>query len=182
VIEFSLNGQPQRLDVEANMPLLWVLRDELQLTGTKFGCGMGLCGACTVHLNGQPIRACITPLGSIAGQQITTIEGLPGDASSPIQQAWLAHNVPQCGYCQSGQIMSASALLANTPNPTDTQIDQAMAGNLCRCGTYPRIKAAIKTAAQHHSTNPAQSASHAVQHYPANLTSTPAPRFTEGNQ
>lgn len=176
MIEFTLNGQRQRLDLEPDMPLLWVLRDELQLTGTKFGCGLGQCGACTVHLNGNPIRSCLTPLSGVAGQQVTTIEGLPADASSPIQQAWLTHNVPQCGYCQSGQIMSASALLANNPDPSDADIDRAMAGNLCRCGTYPRIRNAIKTAA---GRSTSASTKTMVQHYPATLGSEPAPRFEE---
>jgi isoquinoline 1-oxidoreductase subunit alpha len=130
------------------MPLLWVLRDQLELTGTKFGCGMGLCGACTVHVDGQTKRSCITPMSALEGKAVTTIEGLsaPGQ-EHPLQTAWKAHNVPQCGYCQSGQIMQAAALLALTPRPTDADIDSGMAGNLCRCGTYQRIRAAIKTAA-----------------------------------
>lgn len=179
MIEFRLNDQRLELEIEAQMPLLWVLRDELKLTGTKFGCGMGLCGACTVHLNGQPVRSCLISVGSIAGQQITTIEGLPADASSTIQQAWLKHGVPQCGYCQSGQIMTASALLAHNPNPSDTDIDQAMAGNLCRCGTYPRIRAAIKTAAL---SLTEATTRQAVQHYPINLGSELAQRFPESGQ
>jgi aerobic-type carbon monoxide dehydrogenase small subunit (CoxS/CutS family) len=123
------------------------LRDELKLTGTKFGCGMGLCGACTVHINGEAARSCVTPLSAVAGKKITTIEGLSADASHPLQVAWEKHNVAQCGYCQPGQIMQAAALLQKTPKPTDAQIDNAMDGNICRCGTYPRIRAAIKTAA-----------------------------------
>ena len=129
------------------MPLLWYLRDELQLTGTKFSCGMGLCGACTVHLNGEAVRSCVTPLKAVAGKKITTIEGLSASASHPLQAAWEQHNVAQCGYCQPGQIMQAAALLQKTPKPTDAQIDSAMDGNLCRCGTYPRIRMAIKYAA-----------------------------------
>lgn len=148
MISFTLNDKPINVDADANMPLLWALRDILDMTGTKFGCGIAQCGACTVHLEGTPIRSCIMPLSSIAGKKVTTIEGLPKDASHPIQQAWLKHNVPQCGYCQSGQIMSAVALLSKNPNPNDSDIDNAMQGNICRCGTYPRIKAAIKDAAK----------------------------------
>jgi isoquinoline 1-oxidoreductase alpha subunit len=129
------------------MPLLWYLRDELQLTGTKFGCGMGLCGSCTVHLNGEPVRSCVTPLSAAQGKKITTIEGLSADGTHPLQAAWEQHNVAQCGYCQPGQIMQAAALLQKNPKPTDAQIDNAMDGNICRCGTYPRIRAAIKAAA-----------------------------------
>jgi aerobic-type carbon monoxide dehydrogenase small subunit (CoxS/CutS family) len=134
--------------VDAATPLLWVLRDTLSLTGTKFGCGMALCGACTVHLDGAPIRSCVTPVSAVAGKKITTIEGLSSDRSHPVQKAWIELDVPQCGYCQSGQIMSAVALLTQTPQPTDEQIDAAMAGNICRCGTYQRIRAAIHRAAQ----------------------------------
>lgn len=147
MIKFELNGTPQSLDVDPDMPLLWAIRDFIKLTGTKFGCGQGLCGVCTVHLNGNAIRSCITPVSAIAGQKITTIEGLSKDAEHPVQQAWIKHNVPQCGYCQSGQIMSASALLAQNKAPTDEDIDKAMSGNLCRCGTYTRIRKAIHDAA-----------------------------------
>ena len=146
---FTLNGKSQTVDVSPDMPLLWVLRDTLNLTGTKFGCGMALCGACTVHLDGQPIRSCVTPIGSIGNRAITTIEAV--GATPPgrkIQQAWLDLEVIQCGYCQSGQIMSAAALLAGKPDPTDADIDAAMAGNICRCGTYVRIREAIKKAAR----------------------------------
>ncbi|TNC79758.1 MAG: (2Fe-2S)-binding protein [Oleiphilus sp.] len=147
-MEFELNGKQVSLDLDPEMPLLWVIRDEIGLTGTKFGCGKGLCGACTVHLNGQAIRSCITPLAAIAGQSVTTIEGLSdNDNLHPVQQSWIDHNVPQCGYCQSGQLMSASALLATNANPSDEDIDAAMSGNICRCGTYPRIRKAIKQAA-----------------------------------
>ena len=146
-IKFTLNGKPQTVDVVSQMPLLWVLRDNLGMTGTKFGCGMALCGACTVHLNGEAIRSCSTPIANVAGKSVTTIEGLSADGSHPVQRAWLEGDVPQCGYCQSGQIMAAAALLAATPNPDDSDIDAAMAGNICRCGTYVRIRAAIKQAA-----------------------------------
>ena len=147
MIEFELNGAPQKLDVDPAMPLLWTIRDFIRLTGTKYGCGQGLCGACTVHLNGNAIRSCITPVSAIQGQKITTIEGLSDNAEHPVQQAWIKNNVPQCGYCQPGQIMSASALLARNASPTDEDIDNAMSGNLCRCGTYPRIRKAIHDAA-----------------------------------
>lgn len=147
-MEIHLNGERVTLDVEPDTPLLWVIRDEIGLKGTKFGCGQGLCGACTVHLNGQAIRSCITPIAAVAGQKVTTIEGLAdGEKLHPVQETWMTHNVPQCGYCQSGQLMTASALLANNPKPSDEDIDMAMSGNICRCGTYPRIKAAIKDAA-----------------------------------
>jgi isoquinoline 1-oxidoreductase alpha subunit len=146
-IEFTLNGQPTRLDIEPDTPLLWVLRDELAMNGTKFGCGRGLCGACTVHLDGSPIRSCSMPISAIAGKTVTTIEGLSATGDHPLQRAWVAENAPQCGYCQSGQIMSAAALLAQRPNPTDTDINAYMSGNICRCGTYPRIRKAIKRAA-----------------------------------
>lgn len=146
---FTVNGTQQVVEVDPATPLLWVLREQLQLTGTKFGCGMAQCGACTVHINGQPVRSCVTPLASVQGQAVTTIEGLGSVASDPhpLQQAWIAEQVPQCGYCQSGQIMSAAALLAKNPDPTDADIDTAMAGNICRCGTYGRIRKAIKRAA-----------------------------------
>jgi isoquinoline 1-oxidoreductase alpha subunit len=144
----TVNGNQRSVACDPGMPLLWVLRDVLMLTGTKYGCGMGLCGACTVHVEDQPVRSCQTPLSSVAGKRIVTIEGLSTARAHPIQQAWIAEDVPQCGYCQSGQIMSAAVLLAATPNPTDAQIDRAMEGNLCRCGTYPRIRRAIKRAAQ----------------------------------
>ena len=145
---FILNGKPQTVDVNPDMPLLWVIRDNLNMTGTKFGCGMALCGACTVHINGEATRSCITPISAIAGKRVTTIEGLSPNHSHPVQVAWIEMDVPQCGYCQSGQIMSASSLLAKTPHPTDAQIDDAMAGNICRCGTYDRIRKAIHRAAE----------------------------------
>jgi aerobic-type carbon monoxide dehydrogenase small subunit (CoxS/CutS family) len=147
VIGLTVNGKAQSVDVAPDTPLLWVLRDTLGLTGTKFGCGIAQCGACTVHLEGEAIRSCITPVSAVQGKKITTIEGLSGDGSHPVQQAWMAESVPQCGYCQSGQIMSAVALLAKTPKPSDADIDQAMSGNLCRCGTYQRIRSAIHRAA-----------------------------------
>src|SRR5690242_18189739 len=147
-VKFTLNGKPQSVDAPAAMPLLWVLRDTLGLTGTKFGCGMTLCGACTVHIDGSPIRSCVTPVSAVAGKKVTTIEGLSADHSHPIQQAWVEEDVPQCGYCQSGQIMTAAALLAKTANPTDSDIDEAMRGNLCRCGTYDGIRRAIHRAAE----------------------------------
>lgn len=148
MLTLQVNGSPRTLDVEPDMPLLWALRDVLGLKGSKFGCGMGLCGACTVHLDGQPIRACVTPVASVGNGKITTIEGLSPDGGHPLQRAWVEHDVPQCGYCQSGQIMSACALLNVTPQPTDAEIDAAMSGNICRCGTYSRIRAAIHTAAK----------------------------------
>jgi len=147
MITLDLNGRNTRLDVDEDMPLLWVLRDIVGLTGTKYGCGMALCGACTVHLEGAPVRSCVTPVSAASGKRVTTIEGLSTDNSHPVQRAWLELDVPQCGYCQSGQIMSAAALLAQTPQPTDADIDAAMAGNICRCGTYQRIRAAIYRAA-----------------------------------
>lgn len=146
-VQFTLNGKSQAVDVNPSMPLLWVLRDTLSMTGTKFGCGVALCGACTVHIDGTPIRSCITPISAVSGKRVTTIEGLSVDRSHPVQRAWMDVDVPQCGYCQSGQIMSAAALLARTPHPTDAQIDAAMAGNICRCGTYQRIREAIHRAA-----------------------------------
>jgi isoquinoline 1-oxidoreductase alpha subunit len=144
---FTLNGKTQTVDVSPDMPLLWVLRDTLNMTGTKFGCGMALCGACTVHINGEATRSCTTPISSVAGKKVTTIEGLSADGTHPVQVAWMAEDVPQCGYCQSGQIMSAVALLAKKSNPTDADIDDAMSGNICRCGTYQRIRKAIHRAA-----------------------------------
>ena len=146
-IQFVLNGRSQTVDAPAAMPLLWVLRDTLGMTGTKFGCGMALCGACTVHLNGQPIRSCATPVGSVAGKKITTIEGLSPDGSHPVQRAWVQADVPQCGYCQSGQIMTAAALLAKKADPSDADIDEALHNNICRCGTYQSIRQAIHLAA-----------------------------------
>jgi len=152
MVTLQINGSEHSFDGDPNMPLLWYLRDELGMVGTKFGCGMALCGACTVHLDGQATRSCVLPLSSVAGKSITTIEGLSRDGDHPVQKAWRAHNVPQCGYCQSGQIMQAASLLATNSKPTDDDIDSAMAGNICRCGTYPRIRAAIKTAAAEGST------------------------------
>jgi len=147
-ITLRINGQDKQVDVPEDMPLLWVLRDRLDLTGTKFGCGIGSCGACTVHLDGVAVRSCQTPAVAAAGKAVTTIEGLSSDGSHPVQQAWIEAQVPQCGYCQSGQIMSAAALLATNPNPSDSDIDSAMSGNLCRCGTYQRIRKAIHRAAE----------------------------------
>jgi len=148
VITVTINGERREFDGDPATPLLWVLRDALDLTGTKFGCGIGQCGACTVHIDGRAARSCITPVSAVAGRPVTTIEGLAAAGTEhPLQAAWKAHNVPQCGYCQSGQIMQAAALLATTPKPTDAQIEAQMAGNLCRCGTYQRIRAAIKDAA-----------------------------------
>ena len=148
MISLTINGKAQQVDVDPNTPLLWVLRDTLGMTGTKFGCGAALCGSCTVHLDGAPARSCSTPVSAAAGKKITTIEGIGATAvGKKVQAAWAALDVPQCGYCQSGQIMGAAALLASKPKPTDADIDNAMAGNLCRCGTYPRIRAAIHKAA-----------------------------------
>ena len=146
--QLRINGGDHSLDVDSQMPLLWALRDVLGMHGTKFGCGVGACGACTVHLDGAAVRSCITPVGDAAGKEITTIEGLSPDGTHPLQLAWVAHNVPQCGYCQPGQIMQAAALLKQTPRPTDAQITDAMSGNICRCGTYQRIRAAIKSVAE----------------------------------
>jgi len=146
-VNLKVNGRAASVDVPADMPLLWVLRDVLDLAGTKFGCGMAQCGACTVHVNGSAVRSCVTPVSAAAGKEITTIEGLSPDGAHPLQRAWEALDVPQCGYCQAGQIMSAAALLARTPKPTDAQIDAAMSGNLCRCATYLRIRQAIHAAA-----------------------------------
>ena len=148
MINLKINGKTRPFNGDAEMPLLWALRDELDLKGTKFGCGMGLCGACTVHLDGAPTRACVTKVSDAAKASITTIEGISPDASHPLQQAWVSLDVPQCGYCQAGQIMTACALLKQKPQPTDADIDSAMSGNLCRCGTYPRIRAAIHLASR----------------------------------
>jgi isoquinoline 1-oxidoreductase subunit alpha len=150
MIRVVINGAERSFDGDPEMPLLWYLRDVLRLTVTKFGCGVGLCGACTVHKNGQAIRACITPMSSAAGAQITTIEGIGANGLHPVQKAWIDTNVPQCGYCQPGQMMQAIALLRSNPKPTDEQIDEGMAANICRCGTYQRIRAAIKAAAEEH--------------------------------
>ena len=147
MIKLTVNGQPYTVDVEPTMPLLWVIRDVLHLTGTKYGCGMAQCGACTVHLNGDAVRSCVTPVKRAEGQTVTTIEGLSPNFTHPLQQAWIAEDVPQCGYCQSGQIMAAAVLLKENPNPTDADIDDAMSGNICRCGTYQRVRKAIHTAA-----------------------------------
>ncbi len=143
----TVNGKRETVDVPADMPLLWVLRDVLDLKGSKFGCGIAQCGACTVHLNGAAVRSCVLPISTVAGKTVTTIEGLTPDGSHPLQKAWTEMDVPQCGYCQAGQIMSAAALLKTTPQPTDPEIDRAMAGNICRCATYNRIRAAIQSAA-----------------------------------
>lgn len=148
MIKLNVNGKDLEVDVDPDTPLLWVLRDTLGLTGTKFGCGVSLCGACTVHLDGEPIRSCRTPVSAIGAKKVTTIEGLSSNRSHPVQKAWIELDVPQCGYCQSGQIMSAAALLAHNPQPSDADIDAAMSGNICRCGTYQRIRAAIHRAAQ----------------------------------
>ncbi len=148
MIAFHVNGEAVRVDVDPEMPLLWCLRDHLQLTGTKYGCGEAYCGACVIHLDGEAVRACVTPVAKASGRQVTTIEGLSEHGDHPVQRAWREENVPQCGYCQSGQIMSAAALLAEVPAPTDDQIDQSMAGNVCRCGTYDRIRKAIHRASQ----------------------------------
>ncbi len=148
MISFTLNGKPVNVDDDPSTPLLWVLRDSLGLTGTKFGCGMALCGACTVHLDGKAIRSCVSPLARVAGKRVTTIEGLSPHLSHPLQRAWIEVDVPQCGYCQSGQIMSAAVLLAQNARPTDKDIDEAMSGNICRCGTYTRIRKAIHRAAE----------------------------------
>ncbi len=147
-MNLTVNGKAVSVDADPSTPLLWVLRDHLGLTGTKYGCGMAQCGACTVHLDGDAVRSCVTPLSRAEGKKITTIEGLSADLSHPLQRAWIEIDVPQCGYCQSGQIMAAAVLLAENPNPTDKDIDDGMAGNICRCGTYPRIRRAIHLAAQ----------------------------------
>jgi isoquinoline 1-oxidoreductase subunit alpha len=152
---FTVNGRSASVSADPDKPLLWVLREDLGLTGTKFGCGMALCGACTVHLEGSPVRSCVTPLAAVQGKRVTTIEGLAaGGRLHPVQAAWIEQDVPQCGYCQSGQVMSAVALLAREPNPTDADIDAAMSGNICRCGTYQRIRAAIKLAAARNGKRP----------------------------
>ena len=148
MLKLNVNGQTVDTDATPDTPLLWVLRDHLGMTGTKFGCGAALCGACTVHLDGEPVRSCQLPLEAVGSRKVTTIEGVSPDRSHPVQQAWMELDVPQCGYCQSGQIMSATALLARNPSPTDADIDVAMSGNLCRCGTYPRIRSAIHRAAE----------------------------------
>jgi len=148
LFNLTINGKSQQVDVDPNTPMLWVLRDHLDLVGTKFGCGIAQCGACTIHLDGNAVRSCQLPVSAIQDAKITTIEGLSEKGDHPVQKAWLEHDVPQCGYCQAGQIMSAAALLSQNPSPTDTDIDNAMNGNICRCGTYTRIKAAIKTASQ----------------------------------
>ena len=148
MITLIVNGKSRQVDVPPDMPLLWVIRENLSMTGTKFGCGIAQCGACTVHLDGQPVRSCNTQVGAVAGRKITTIEGLSAKSDHPVQKAWVELDVPQCGYCQSGQIMAAAALLALKANPTDADIDTAMAGNICRCGTYQRIRAGIHRAAQ----------------------------------
>ena len=146
--QFTVNGKPVTVDADPDMPLLWALREDLQLTGTKFGCGMALCGACTVHVDGQPVRSCSMPLAAVQGRKVTTIEAVGATrAGQAVQQAWIAHDVPQCGYCQSGQVMSACALLAGNARPSDADIDVAMSGNICRCGTYNQIRAAVKDAA-----------------------------------
>jgi isoquinoline 1-oxidoreductase alpha subunit len=149
MIKLTVNGQPYTVDVEPTMPLLWVIRDVLHLTGTKYGCGMAQCGACTVHLNGDAVRSCVTPVKRAENQTVITIEGLSPNFTHPLQQAWIAEDVPQCGYCQSGQIMAAAVLLKENPNPTDDDIDDAMSGNICRCGTYQRVRKAIHTAAEY---------------------------------
>ena len=148
MITLTVNGESRTVDADDSTPLLWILRDHLNLTGTKYGCGMSLCGACTVHLDGQPVRACALPLSTVAGKSITTIEGIGGEQLNPVQTAWLAHDVAQCGYCQSGQIMAASALLQKNANPSDAEIDAAMSGIVCSCGSYQRIREAIHAAAQ----------------------------------
>src|SRR5436190_8583204 len=156
VVSFSVNKRRVNLDVDPSTPLLWALRENLGLTGTKYGCGIAQCGACTVHLNGEAIRSCVAPVSRAAGKEVTTIEGLSSDLSHPLQRAWIAEDVPQCGYCQSGQLMSASVLLHEKPRPSDEDIDQAMTGNICRCGTYPRIRKAIHRAAEMMSTGGAK--------------------------
>jgi isoquinoline 1-oxidoreductase alpha subunit len=148
VITLTVNGMARQLDADPDMPLLWALRDLLDLTGTKYGCGIAVCGACTVHVDGGPTRACVTPLSAVAGRTVVTIEGLDPNGQHPVQRAWVEVQVPQCGYCQCGQIMQAAALLKDTPKPTDADIDAAMAGNICRCSTYERIRAAIHRAAE----------------------------------
>ena len=148
MVKLKVNGTEHTFDGDSTMPLLWFLRDELRLTGTKFGCGMSLCGACTVHKDGKAVRACITPMSAVAGAEVTTIEGLGANGLHPVQKAWMRINVPQCGYCQPGQMMQAASLLKSKKNPSDADIDAAMSGNICRCGTYQRVRAAIKSAAE----------------------------------
>lgn len=155
-ISFEVNGQQKSVDVDPQTPLLWVLRDTLNLTGTKYGCGIAACGACTVHINGEQGRSCVFPVGSVAGKQVTTIEGLSSDRSHPVQRAWIEEQVPQCGYCQSGQIMAAVAFLKKNPNPTAADVDEAMSNNICRCGTAQRIRAAVLKAAELMNGNSAQ--------------------------
>jgi len=147
-MELNVNGKKHQIDIDPATPILWALRDHLNLSGTKFGCGIAQCGACTVHLDGKAIRSCVTPVSAVGNKKVTTIEGLSKEGDHPVQKAWLEHDVPQCGYCQAGQMMSASALLKSNRNPSDADIDNAMSGNICRCGTYTRIKKAIKTAAK----------------------------------
>ncbi len=166
MISLNINGTIRDVDIEPDIPLLWVLRDILGLTGTKFGCGVALCGACTVHIDGEPTRACVTPISTLTGKQITTIEGISTDASHPVQQAWIDEQVTQCGFCQSGQIMSAIALLQRKPSPTDIDIDAAMSGNICRCGTYQRIRSAIKKASKIPSITSALSKRHSATKAP----------------
>lgn len=153
-MKIHINGIEHDVDAPPDMPLLWVLRELLDLTGTKYGCGIAQCGACTVHLDGSPLRSCVVPVSEVAGHRVTTIEGLSPSGTHPVQKAWLDHDVAQCGYCQSGQIMSAAALLAKIPDPSDMDIDQAMSGNLCRCGTYPRIRSAIHAIARQNKDSP----------------------------
>ena len=148
MVALTVNGTPRQLDVPPDMPLLWAVRETLGLTGTKYGCGMALCGACTVHVDGAPVRACVTPVSAVAGKQVTTIEGLSAKTDHPAQRAWIEIDVPQCGYCQSGQIMAAAVLLRENPRPTDADVDDCMSGNVCRCGTYQRIRRAIHLAAR----------------------------------
>ena len=150
MVQLTVNGKSQKIDIDPDTPVLWAVREQLGLNGTKFGCGASLCGACTVHIDGEPVRSCVTPLSDAEGKEVTTIEGIaaPDGTLHAVQEAWIKHQVPQCGYCQSGQIMSAVALLKENPDPSDEDIDTAMAGNICRCGMYTRIKAAIKTAAK----------------------------------
>ena len=158
MIRLTVNGEKRQFDGDPEMPLLWYLREELQYTGTKYGCGQGLCGACTIHLNGKAVRSCQTPVSGAANQSITTIEGLSATATHPLQEAWREHRVPQCGYCQSGQLMQAAALLSEKTSPSDEEIESAMRGNICRCGTYQRIRAAVKDAAAKMATQPRPSA------------------------
>jgi aerobic-type carbon monoxide dehydrogenase small subunit (CoxS/CutS family) len=152
LISITVNGKPHSVEVAPDTPLLWVLRDTLGFTGTKFGCGQALCGACTVHVDGEPTRSCVTPISVIGARKITTIEGLSSDGQHPVQRAWLDAQVPQCGYCQAGMIMTTAALLASTPNPTDADIDEALGGHICRCGTYSRIRKAVHDAARNNAT------------------------------